>query len=127
TVEAAGAVEEVEQALVGAAEPLSAVNNKEIPATVNRTAQQSSQKQAPAPVKDFDALDELLDLFPDPVPAAPAAPVQSSPESTDDDQIPFSPPPKPAAWLSQPKQAMPDLPMSETTPATDTAKNSTDS
>ncbi|WP_235662687.1 conjugal transfer nickase/helicase domain-containing protein, partial [Pseudomonas amygdali] len=68
-----------------------------------------------------------LDLFPDPVPAAPTAPVQSSPESTDDDQIPFSPPTKPPARLSQPKQAEADIPVFETTPATDTAKNSTDS
>ncbi|EGH26421.1 hypothetical protein PSYMO_35238, partial [Pseudomonas amygdali pv. mori str. 301020] len=44
-----------------------------------------------------------------------------------DDQIPFSPPPKPSARLSQPKLAMADPPMSETAPATDATKNSTDS
>ncbi|EGH49316.1 hypothetical protein PSYPI_45908, partial [Pseudomonas syringae pv. pisi str. 1704B] len=49
------------------------------------------------------------------------------PESTDDDQIPFSLPTKPPARLSQPKLAEADIPVFETTPATDTAKNSTDS
>ncbi len=126
TVESAAATEEIDQASSATEEPVSAVGKK-IPETVDQSAQKPTPKQASAPIKDFDALDELLDLFPDPVHAAPTAPAQSSPESTDNDQIPFSLPTKPPARLSQPKQAEADIPVFETTPATDTAKNSTDS
>ncbi|MFU0497820.1 MobH family relaxase, partial [Pseudomonas syringae pv. actinidiae] len=127
SVESAASAEEVEQQTLGADEPASTAGKK-VPTDVDPIAQQPKPKQAPAPVKDFDALDELLDLFPDPVAAAatePVAPKQKVAQSPDD-HIPFSPSPKPPARLSQPKQATEDIPVFLTTPATDTATNSTD-
>ncbi|ATV21022.1 integrating conjugative element relaxase [Pseudomonas syringae pv. actinidiae] len=100
TVEAAGAAEDVDQAVLGADESPSAAGKK-IPVIADQTSQQHAPKQAPAAVKDFDALDELLDLFPDSVPAIPAQPTA---EAVDDDQIPFIPSTPSPARLKQPKQ-----------------------
>ncbi|UXZ97191.1 TraI domain-containing protein [Pseudomonas phytophila] len=77
-------------------------------------------KQAAAAVKDFDALDELLDLFPDPVATAPTQPM---PESIDDgDQIPFLPPPPAPPRLSQPRQFGGEKTMKDTAPVEEPAK-----
>ncbi|RMM09838.1 hypothetical protein ALQ84_200316 [Pseudomonas caricapapayae] len=127
TVEAAASAEEVEQP-TGGTDETAPTTSKKVPTDVGQIAQQPKPKQAPAPVKDFDALDELLDLFPDPVApeTEPVAHKQNAAQITDD-HIPFSPPPKPPARLSQPKQAAADIPVFVTAPATDTVANSTDS
>ncbi|WP_179149350.1 MobH family relaxase [Pseudomonas syringae] len=98
TVESAPTADENEPApAVG--EGSQPVNSKNTPAV---SAAPPAPKQAPAAAKDFDALDELLDLFPDPVATAPTQP---TPEPAgDDDQIPFLPPPQAATRLSQPRQ-----------------------
>ncbi|KTC09399.1 MobH family relaxase [Pseudomonas syringae] len=98
TVESAPAADENEPAPAGGEES-QPVNSKNTPAV---SAAPPTPKQAPAAAKDFDALDELLDLFPDPVATAPTQP---APEPLDDDdQIPFLPPPPAATSLSQPRQ-----------------------
>ncbi|WP_162882924.1 MobH family relaxase [Pseudomonas amygdali] len=100
TVESAQMADANESAPAGGDEsqPVNSKNKPEASASAARPA----PKQAPAAAKDFDALDELLDLFPDPVATAPTQP---TPEPAgDDDQIPFLPPPPAATRLSQPRQ-----------------------
>ncbi|KPX03870.1 MobH family relaxase [Pseudomonas savastanoi] len=126
-VASATAAEESEHTAAGSDEPASAARKK-APAVVDPSTQQPLLK--PAPAKDFDALDELLDLFPDPVATAetePAAPKQSSTQDTDDDQIPFSSSARASVRLIQPKQPTAEMELRETAPATEPAKSQTDS
>ncbi|MBI6748971.1 MobH family relaxase [Pseudomonas syringae] len=122
TVEAAGTAEDVEQAIAGADEPPSAVS-KQKPAAADKTAQQPAPKPAPAAIKDFDALDELLDLFPDPVPTVTAQPITGT---VDDDQIPFTPSTPSPTRLRQPKQSTDEVSISDTAPPEEPATVSTD-
>ncbi|KPX30021.1 MULTISPECIES: MobH family relaxase [Pseudomonas syringae group] len=97
------------------------LNSKNTPAV---SAAPPTPKPAPAAAKDFDALDELLDLFPDPVVTAPTQP---TPEPVDDDdQIPFLPPPPTATSLSQPRQLVDDKAKNAPPPVEEPAKVSPD-
>ncbi|SHN14290.1 integrating conjugative element relaxase, PFL_4751 family [Pseudomonas asturiensis] len=130
TVESASAAGDADQISqpTGETEPGSA---KKPLVVVDQAASQATTKQTPAPAKDFDALDELLDLFPDPVPIAAAAPadtIQSLEKDHDDkDEIPFSPPIKAPTRLSQPKQTEAETRVSGTAPAAATTNSSADS
>ncbi|MEE4742828.1 MobH family relaxase [Pseudomonas alliivorans] len=128
TVESAAASEDVEQVSLGTGETEPGASKK-LHKAIDQAAVQPTAKPAPAPAKDFDALDELLDLFPDTVstaPVAPAGPVQSLENNHDEDEIPFSPPIKPPTRLSQPKQPAEETPAKETAPEADTANTSAD-
>ncbi|NAP06928.1 integrating conjugative element relaxase [Pseudomonas syringae] len=107
TVESAPMADDNESAPAGGDEsqPVNSKNTPEAPAA------RPAPKQAPAAAKDFDALDELLDLFPDPVATAPTQPTPEPAGDDDDDhddQIPFLPPPPAATRLSQPRQLVGD-------------------
>ncbi|WP_158658244.1 helicase/relaxase domain-containing protein, partial [Pseudomonas amygdali] len=116
TVESSAVADENEPVTVGDHES-QPVSNKTTPTA---SAAPPAPKQAPTAAKDFDALDELLDLFPDPV--APS-PTQPAPESIDDDdQIPFSPPPPTATRLSQPRQLVGDKATNDTPRVEEPAK-----
>ncbi|WP_122408794.1 MobH family relaxase [Pseudomonas viridiflava] len=129
TVESAAAAEDVVQVSPGAAETEPAASKK-LPKSVDQAAAQPTARPAPAPTKDFDALDELLDLFPDTVPTAPVAPagpVQSLDDDQGADEIPFSPHIKTPTRLSQPKRPAEDTRPSGAAPGPDTANSSADS
>ncbi|RML80273.1 hypothetical protein ALQ89_02819 [Pseudomonas amygdali pv. tabaci] len=118
TVESAQMADDNEQVPAGGDES-QPVNSKNTPAA-SATAAPPAPKQAPAAAKDFDALDELLDLFPDPVATAPTQP---TPEPVgDDDQIPFLPPPPAATRLSQPRQLVANKAENHTAPVEEPAK-----
>ncbi|ELQ08617.1 hypothetical protein A988_21167 [Pseudomonas syringae BRIP39023] len=118
TVESAQMADDNEQVPAGGDES-QPVNSKNTPAAL-ATAAPPAPKQAPAAAKDFDALDELLDLFPDPVATAPTQP---TPEPVgDDDQIPFLPPPPAATRLSQPRQLVANKGENHTAPVEEPAK-----
>ncbi|MCF5715353.1 TraI domain-containing protein [Pseudomonas tremae] len=109
TVESAPMADDNEQVPAGGDES-QPVNSKNTPAP----------QQAPPAAKDFDALDELLDLFPDPVATAPTQP---APEQVgDDDQIPFLPPPPAPTNLSQPRQLVGNKAENHTAPVEEPAK-----
>lgn len=124
TVESAAATEEVDQASLATEVPVPAVG-KSITVAADLAVQVTKPKQAPA--KDFDALDELLDLFPDPATVASGEPANLEENESDDDQIPFSAPPKPPIRLSQPKQSASATRAIDKAPAADASINSTDS
>ncbi|PBP77549.1 integrating conjugative element relaxase [Pseudomonas syringae] len=118
TVESAQMADDNEQVPAGGDES-QPVNSKNTPAA-SATAAPPAPKQSPAAAKDFDALDELLDLFPDPVATAPTQP---TPEPVgDDDQIPFLPPPPAATRLSQPRQLVANKAENHTAPVEEPAK-----
>ncbi|EPN74090.1 hypothetical protein A233_19261 [Pseudomonas syringae pv. actinidiae ICMP 19097] len=118
TVESAPMADDNEQVPAGGDES-QPVNSKNTPAA-SASAARPAPKQAPAAAKDFDALDELLDLFPDPVATAPTQP---APEPVgDDDQIPFLPPPPAATNLSQPRQLVGNKAENHTAPVEEPAK-----
>ncbi|RMV54560.1 hypothetical protein ALP11_102278, partial [Pseudomonas syringae pv. papulans] len=116
TVESAPMADDNEQVPAGGDES-QPVNSKNTPAA---SAVRPAPQQAPPAAKDFDALDELLDLFPDPVATAPTQP---APEQVgDDDQIPFLPPPPAPTNLSQPRQLVGNKAENHTAPVEEPAK-----
>ncbi|EGH47757.1 hypothetical protein PSYPI_37988, partial [Pseudomonas syringae pv. pisi str. 1704B] len=117
TVESAPMADDNEQVPAGGDES-QPVNSKNTPAA-SASAARPAPKQAPAAAKDFDALDELLDLFPDPVATSPTQP---APEPVgDEDQIPFLPPPPSATSLSQPRQLVGNKAENHTAPVEEPA------
>ncbi|SFH49416.1 integrating conjugative element relaxase, PFL_4751 family [Pseudomonas syringae] len=128
TVESAPMADDNEQVPTGGDES-QPVNSKNTPeASASASGARPATKQAPAAAKDFDALDELLDLldlFPDPVATAPTQP---APEPVDDDdQIPFLPPPPAAISLSQPRQLVGIKATNDKAPVEEPAKVSPES
>lgn len=104
TVESATAGEEETAAgPVDLLVPTSKNGSKPSDAASAKASSPSPSKKESAPEKDFDALDDLLALFPDQV--ADSTDAQPVPEAITDDQIPFSAPPQTPIRLTQPMQS----------------------
>ncbi len=106
TVDSAPVASEDEETTPSPTEPLASTSKKGSKPSgtgSDQEANPSPSKKEPAPEKDFNALDDLLELFPDQVAESTDAP--PVPEPATDEQIPFSAPPQTTTRLKQPMQS----------------------